>query len=78
MILTLPAMLAVRKQTAVPAKKARTTTPVICSFFSGAKEVKQPIMMPIDPGFAKPQIAKVAIVSALPYILPCFLNSPNL
>lgn len=58
-------MLAVRKQVALPAMKARKATSVIAPLFSGASVISAPTKMPIDPGFEKPQSAYVAIISDL-------------
>lgn len=56
-------MLAVVNDTAHPVMKARNATLVIEGRRSGANALKAPIMIPIDDGLAKPQMAKVAIAA---------------
>jgi hypothetical protein len=58
-------MLAVRKQVAQPAMKARKATSVIALLCSGASVTSAPTKMPMDPGFENPQSAYVAINSDL-------------
>lgn len=62
-VISNPAMLAVIKVTKVAAKNALTTTLVIEGLRSGAKADKPPTMIPIDEGFAKLQIAYVAMAA---------------
>lgn len=59
------AMLAVQRETKHDEAKLLNATFVIAGFFSGHKAVRQPIIIPIDPGFAKLQIANVAIAEDL-------------
>jgi len=58
-------MLAVRKQVALPAMKARKATSVIAPLLSGAMLTSPPTKMPMDPRFEKPHSAYVAIISDL-------------
>lgn len=58
-------MLAVIKVTKHAEMKALTTTLVIDGLLSGASEESPPTMIPIDDGFAKLQMAKVAIAADL-------------
>jgi hypothetical protein len=58
-------MLAVRKQVALPAMKARKATSVIALLCSGDNITNPPIIMPMDPGFENPHSAYVAIISDL-------------
>lgn len=60
-----PAMLAVHKDTRHAARNALKATFVIADLFSGHNAVSAPIIMPIDAGFAKLHIAKVAMVADL-------------
>jgi hypothetical protein len=52
-----PAMLAVINDTKQPETKARKATAVMDGLRSGASALKAPIMMPMELGFAKPQMA---------------------
>lgn len=58
-------MLAVRKQVALPAMRARKATSVTAFLFSGAIVTSAPTKMPTAPGFENPHSAYVAISSAL-------------
>jgi hypothetical protein len=58
-------MLAVRKQVALPAMRARKATSVTAFLFSGANVTSAPTKMPTDPGFENPHSAYVAISSDL-------------
>jgi hypothetical protein len=60
-----PAMLAVIKVTKQAASKARIATLVIAGRLSGARAERPPIIIPIEPGFAKLQMANVAIADDL-------------
>lgn len=62
-VISNPAILAVIRDTKQPEMKARNATFVIEGRFSGARALKAPIMIPIELGFAKPQIAYVAIAA---------------
>lgn len=56
-----PAILAVISDTRHPEMKALKATFVMDGRRSGARALSAPIIMPIELGFAKPQIAKVAM-----------------
>lgn len=56
-VMSSPAMLAVISETKQPDTKARNATFVIAGRLSGARALKDPIMIPIELGFANPQIA---------------------
>lgn len=56
-----PAIQALRKHTIDPARKALRATLVMDFLRSGAKALNAPIMIPRELGFAKPQMAYVAI-----------------
>lgn len=62
-VISSPAILAVIKDTQQPDTKALNATLVIEGRFSGASALRAPIIIPIELGFAKPQIAKVAIAA---------------
>lgn len=57
----LPAKLAEIKHTMLPTIKARMATDVIRPFLFGAITPKEPMRIPNELGFAKPQMAKVAM-----------------
>lgn len=58
-----PAMLAFIKFTKLPAMNARNPTDATIFCFSGQITVIMPIIIPNEPGFAKPQTAYVAMAA---------------
>lgn len=62
-VISNPAILEVSNDTRQPDMKALNATLLIDCLLSGANELKAPIIIPIAIGFAKPQMAKVAIAA---------------
>lgn len=56
-LVSMPAMQAVRKQAMVPAIRALIAPAVMSRFLEGAMEVSPPITIPREPKLAKPQRA---------------------